>query len=122
MATVSTFLLNKMADAAVNAAWTARPHTGNPGNNGASNRITAAATPAMAAANWSNASAGDVTYDSDLAFGVIDADTARTVNWLSFYEGGSWTGNIEVSPGVAVAAGGTLTINSGTIDFNGATV
>ena len=58
MAIVSSFLLNKMANAAVNAAWTARPHTGNPGNNGTSARITGASTPAMAAASWGNASGG----------------------------------------------------------------
>ena len=121
MAIVSTFLLNKMTDAAVADAWTARAHTGDPGNNGTSNRIAASSVAAVAAGNWANASAGDVTYDADLAFGVIDASNARTVSWLSFYEGGSWTGNIEITPNVAVAAGGTFTVNSGTIDFNGMT-
>ena len=122
MAVVSIFLLNKMADAAVNAAWTARAHTGNPGNNGTSNRISGSATPAMAASNWGAAAAGDVTYGVDLRFGVVDSAAARTVNWLSFYEGNNWTGNIEISPEVAVVAGGTFTVNSGTIDMNGMTV
>ena len=122
MATVSTFLLNKMSDAAVNAAWTARVHTGDPGNNGTSARISGASTPSMAASNWSNASSGDVTYNAPLAFGVIDSSNARTLSWLSFYEGGSWVGNIEIDPAVAVVAGGTFTLNTGTIDLNGMTV
>ena len=122
MAIVSTFLLNKMANGAVNAAWTARAHTGNPGNNGASSRIAGAPTPALDAGNWSAAAAGEVTYNAALAFGVIDSASARTVNWMSLYEGNNWIGNIEVDPEVDVVAGGTLTINTGTIDLNGMTV
>ena len=121
MAIVSSFLLNKMADAAVDDDWTARAHTGNPGNNGASNRITGAPTPTLTAANWTAASAGDTNYGADLAFGVLDSGTARSVTWLSLYEGGSWVGNIEMDATVVVAAGGTFTVNSGTIDLNGMT-
>ena len=121
MAIASTFLLNKMADAATADDWTARAHTGNPGNNGTSNRIAGSPTPTLTAANWTNASAGDTNYGSDLAFGVIDSASARSITWLSLYEGSDWVGNVEMDATVVVAVGGTFTVNSGTIDLNGMT-
>ena len=119
MAVVSEFLQNKMANAAVNADWTARAHVGNPGNNGAANRIAGSPTPVLAVASWSEAAAGDVNYTVALPFGVLDSGVDRDVSWLSLYEGGNWVGNVEVDPSVVVQTGGTFTVNAGTIRLNG---
>ena len=117
--TVAIYLLNKMANAAVADDFTARAHTGDPGNGGAANRIAGAPTAALLAGEWSDASGGDVQYDNDLAFGVLDSGNARIVTWLSLYQGVNWAGNIEMDAAVAVAAGGTLSVNTGTINLDG---
>ena len=117
---LSTTELNRLADSIVASAMTARPHDGNPGNNGANNRI-GTASAALAASSWSGASSGDVMYNAAAAFGVLDAANSQDVTWFSLWRGNAFVHREQMSATVTVAAGGTFTINSGTIVLNGST-
>ena len=83
---LSTTELDRLADYIVADAMTARAHDGNPGANGTANRI-GTADGALSAASWSNAAAGDVTYNDAVALGVLDAANSQDVTWFSLVAG-----------------------------------
>ena len=112
--------LNRMADDIVSAALTCRAHSGDPGANGTNNRI-GTASAALAAASWSNAINGDVTYNAAATFGVLDAANAQTVTYYSIFRGNAFVASEAMDAPVAVTTGGTFSIDTGTIILNGAT-
>ena len=71
--------------------------------------------------DWSAASSGDVTFEADVALGVLDAANSRTVSHYSLWRGNTFVARESLSANVVVAAGGTFTINQDTIIINGAT-
>ena len=123
---LSTTELNRLADYIAVDAMTARAHDGNPGANGTANRI-GTADGALSAASWSVAAGGDVTYNDDVALGVLDAANSHDVSWFSLWRGNAFVHREEAedpdNPGspATVTAGGTFTINTGTIVLNGST-
>ena len=110
--------INRLADNIVASALTCRAHSGDPGANGTNNRI-GTASAALAAANWSNAVNGDVTYNAAANFGVLDAGSAQTVSYYVIFRGTAYVSDGAINPPVAVTAGGTFSIDTGTIVLNG---
>ena len=103
---------NRVADSIVANELTIRVHTDDPGTNGTANRIgTASAT--LAAANWSDASAGAAQYNAAVALGVLDNSAQQIVDWYSLWRSSTFVGSEEMSSDVTVVAGGTFTIPSG---------
>ena len=118
----SNALLNRMADHATSTAMTVRIHTAIPGNSGTTSRI-GTIEGNLAAASWGNASgSGDVSYDADVALGVIDSASNQTVTHVSIWEGSTFQWWADLSSATTVTAGGTLTITSGTIRLDGSSV
>ena len=117
---LSTTELNRLADYIVVDAMTARAHDGDPDANGTNNRIGTAEGD-LSAASWSGAAGGDVTYNDDVEIGVLDAANSQDVTWFSLWRGNAFVHREQMSATVAVVAGGTFTINTGTIVLNGST-
>ena len=117
MGTLSTTELNRASDYSVASAMTCRIHTADPGVNGTTSRIGALSED-LAVADWSAASAGDVQYDADLDFGVLHASNNITVSHYSLWRGASFVARGALASNVAVTAGGTFKINSGTIEID----
>lgn len=111
--------LNRIADEVVANALTCYIHTGAPGADGTANRVAGVAGQAIAAADWSNASDGDVSYDEDVAFGVLSASNERVLTAYTLFRGNAYAGTGQLS--ATVPAGATYTIDSGTIRINGST-
>ena len=112
--------LNRIADYIVASAMTCRIHTADPGTSGTTARI-GSLSQNLAAATWSNGSGGDVQYNADVSFGVVDAAAAQAVTHYSLWRGNDFVGRGALSATVSVTAGGTFKINTGTIDINGST-
>ena len=120
---ISDSMLNDMADGGVSSNLTARAHSASPGNSGTSSRI-GTSTATLTASNWGNASGGDVTYNDDADFGVIDSGNNRTVTHISIWNAANtafkfW---VDMDSSVAVTAGGEFTVNTGTIELQGSSV
>lgn len=119
---VSNDCLNRMADEATSTAMTVRIHTAIPGNAGTENRV-GTIEGSLSAASWGNANGtGDVSYDADVALGVIDAANNQTVTHVSTWEGSDFQWWADLATARTVTAGGTLTISSGTIRLDGSSV
>lgn len=120
---ISNSLLNDMADAGVSSNLTARVHSASPGTSGTASRI-GTSTATLTASSWGNASGGDVTYNDDAGFGVIDSATNRTVTHISIWNSGNNTFKfwVDLVSSVAVTAGGDFTANTGTIELQGSSV
>ena len=112
--------LNRCADYIVALALTCRIHTGDPGGAGIDDRI-GTLSKNLAAASWSDAANGDVQYNADVPFGVLDADANQTPSHCSVWRGNAFVGRAALSSSVLVIAGGTFKINAGTIAINGET-
>ena len=110
--------INRMADDIVAAALTCRVYSGDPGTNGTTNRIGTASAP-LAAASWSNAINGDVTYNAAATFGVLDAANSQTVSFYGIFRGNAFVADGAINPAKVVTAGGTFSIDTGTIVLNG---
>ena len=113
--------LNRVADEIVVSDLTLYANVGAPGANGTANRITGAPTVTLAASSWSNASAGDVTYNANADFGVLDGTNNQTVSHYSVFRTTAFVASESLSASVTVIAGGTFRINTGTIAINGST-
>lgn len=72
-------------------------------------------------ANWSAASAGDVQYDADVDFGVLDSANERVVTHWSVFRGNAAVAYGALASSITVVAGGTFKINTGTIRLLGST-
>ena len=83
--------LNRIADYIVASAMTCRIHTADPGTSGTTARI-GSLSQNLAAANWSNGSGGDVQYNADVSFGVVDAAAAKAVTHYSLWRGNDFVG------------------------------
>ena len=114
---LSTGELNRVADDITASAMEVRVHTGDPGANGTANRV-GTASASLAAATWSPASSGSSTYNAAAALGVLDTTNNQTVTWYSIFRSTTFVGREEFSASVTVIAGGTFTINTGTIMVN----
>ena len=112
--------LNRVANAIVDASGVLYVHDAAPTNASPANGRRGTGQT-IAAGDWSAASGGDVDIEDDQTFGVIDAANARTLSHWSYYKSGSPVAFGTISPSVAVTAGGTFTMNGGTVQINGAT-
>ena len=117
---LSTVELNRLADSIVASDLTCRLHTADPGANGTANR-QGTLVQTLADETWSDAAAGDVQYNADVNFGVVDASNARTITHLSFWRGSTFVMSAQLSAAVQVGAGSTFRVVSGTIRINGST-
>ena len=116
---LSTIELNRNADYMTASIMSCRIHDGDAGDDdGTQNRI-GTLTQNLAVANWSNAANGDVEYNADVPFGVLDASSQQTPSHYSLWRGNDLVGTGDLSASVVVSAGGTFKINTGTIDLNG---
>ena len=112
--------LNRVGNEYVDTDLTVRVHSAAPGANGTTARIgTAIAT--LDAADWSNAANGDVTYTADAALGALDTTNSQTVTHYSLFRGNAFVGSEEFTAPIVVPANASFTINTGTIQINGAT-
>ena len=75
---------------------------------------------AITAGNWTTASNGDVTLNIAAAFGTADEAVGTVGPWWSFV---TPTENIAWAtlPSTTIGSGDTFTINSGSLQLNGAT-
>ena len=62
-----------------------------------------------------------MTYNAAANFGVLDAGSAQTVSYYSIFRGNAFVADEALDAPVAVTAGGTFSIDTGTIVLNGAT-
>ena len=116
--------LNRLADNIVANELRCYIHSGNPGSSGTSNRITPSTGDAyrtLAASDWSSASNGDVEYEEDVEYGVLDTSNNQTVQYWSIFRVNAFVASGTISPNITVTAGGTFKINTDTIDLNGST-
>ena len=113
--------LNRVADDMSASAMVAYAHTAAPTDADDDNGRINATGIAMAATNWSAASAGDVTYNADVDFGVLDASNQRVVTHWSVYRGTAPVAFGSLASPITVVAGGTFQINTGTIRLLGST-
>ena len=115
--------LNRLADTIVASTVTVRLHTSAPSDSAPTNgRTTAGGTGyengiAVAAADWSAASNGDVDNDNDVEFGTADEAVGTVTHWSAY------RGSVRVGwgtlPSTAIGDGDTFKINAGTLQLNG---
>ena len=112
--------LDRLSDSIVASALTCRVHTASPGANGVANRL-GSLVQSLPAATWSSASNGDVQYNADINFGVVDSSQARTITHISLWRSTTFVASAQLSAAVQVGAGSTFRIVSGTLRINGST-
>ena len=117
---LSALELNRLADSIVAADLTMYVHTGNPGDNGTSNRV-AGVSATLAAANWSNAASGDVAYNADINIRQLHASNQITPTFLTLFRGGAFVSEHSLGAGEAIPGGDGMVIDSGTLQINGST-
>ena len=89
---LSTIELNRNADYMTASIMSCRIHDGDAGDDdGTQNRI-GTLTQNLAVANWSNAANGDVQYNADVPFGVLDASSQQTPSHYSLWRGNDFVG------------------------------
>ena len=116
---LSTTELNRLANYITASDLILYAHTANPGTNGTTGRLTTP-TVALDDANWSVASNGDVDYEADAEFGVLDSSNQRVITYWSVWRSTAFVASGAMASSVTVTAGGTFKINTGTIQLNGA--
>lgn len=113
--------LNRIANEVSNADMVAYAHTAAPTDADNDNGRVNSTGIAMDDANWSAASSGDVTYNADVDFGVLDASNQRVVTHWSIFRGTAAVAHGALASSITVVAGGTFQINTGTIRLLGST-
>lgn len=113
--------LNRVANEISASAMVAYAHSAAPTNADADNGRINSTGIAMTAGNWSAASGGDVQYDADVQFGVLDASNQQVVTHWSVFRGAAAVAFGSLASPITVVAGGTFQINSGTIRLLGST-
>ena len=113
--------LNRVADDISANAMVAYAHTAAPSDGDPDNARINSTGIAMAAANWSAAASGDVTYNDDVDFGVLDAANQQVVTHWSVFRGTDPVAFGSLASAITVVAGGTFQINTGTIRLLGST-
>ena len=108
--------LNIAANAITSDTITLRPHTGVPGNNGASNQV-GSVTVAVPAADWTPASAGVSQTRAQTSFGALSASASVRVSHYSLWNGATFLGWADLVAAITVAAGRSFVLNAGTVKF-----
>ena len=117
---LSTTELDRLADNIVASAMTVRAHSADPGDDQTADRIGNADAD-LAAADWSDASSGDVMYEEHAELGVLDAGAEQVVTHYSVWRGNAPVMRGAINPAVTVPANGTFRINANTIRALGST-
>ena len=119
-----TIELNRLANSIAASTLTIRLHTAAPSNNSPTNGRTTVGGgsyengASLTAGNISNAANGDVSNSAAIAFGTADEDVGTVTHWSAY------RGNAAVAYGTLpnrdIGDGDTFTINSGSLQINGA--
>ena len=117
--------LNRLADSIGASTLTIRLHTAAPTDaNPTNGRTTAgggafAAGKALAAADISDASAGDIENDSDIDFGAATAAVGTVTHWSAYRSSApvAW----GALPSTVIGNGDSFKINANSLEINGAT-
>ena len=117
--------LDRIANTIKASDLTVRLHTGNPGSNGTSNRLTTGGTAyqngvTLSSGDWTTTSGGDFSNDSAISYGAVSVAISG-ITFYSVFRGSAFVAFGAISPQVDLAQHDTFEIPANALSFMGAT-